>query len=161
MGCGTSCSGGRVSNGEPYDARRLLSELVTVQTAIVLNEDFSAERGKLFSPTKYSGMLTANAQRLPADKEDTNLPNHTRVSESRRHSVEYTFSTSTCYGLPGYVDVGCDKGSAVDSQKLSDLSQDIEATSKRNSLPEHLIAESIAKMPIIKEAPEMGTKSKP
>lgn len=163
MGCGTSCSHRRVGNAEPYDARRLLTELVTVQTAIVLNEDFSTGRERLFSPAQYGDDrgLTLNSQKLP-EKDEPNISavDGSKVSETRRHSFECTFSSSTCYGLPGYVESTGDNVK-VGTQRVTDLSQEIETSLKRNSLSEQVTAESAFKMPSIQEMSEMGNKIKP
>lgn len=104
MGCGTSCatcSSGQVGVAEPYDAKRLLTELVTVQAAIILNEDVVSEVVNPFASSKLNRGLNSSENLTDYD----NVGGSAYSSKgNRRQSLECTVTTTASYSLPGHVD---------------------------------------------------------
>ena len=87
---------------QPYDTRRLLSELITVQTAIVLNEDATNETAMLPPGVVPDDDLSAeNAPVTPQITPQLTPQRRASIRESRRRSVEYKITSKTSLGFPG------------------------------------------------------------
>nr|XP_054763466.1 uncharacterized protein LOC129270080 [Lytechinus pictus] len=84
---------------QPFDTRRLLSELITVQTAIVLNEDATSDPAVL--PPGVVATEDELGKVAPDSVQVTPQPTPQRCGSSRRCSVEYTITSKTSLGFPG------------------------------------------------------------